>query len=81
VSATGTGWLLEVIDAAGHTAPAPAIDRDAALGGLGLYLVARLSSAHGWAPADAGRKVVWAQVEGSDPAAGTEEAAAAHRSH
>jgi serine phosphatase RsbU (regulator of sigma subunit) len=80
VSATGTGWLLEVIDAAGDTPPAPAIDRDAALGGLGLYLVARLSSAHGWAPA-AGGKVVWAQVENSGPPAATEEAAAARRSH
>jgi anti-sigma regulatory factor (Ser/Thr protein kinase) len=80
VSATGTGWLLEVIDAAGDTPPAPAIDRDAAFGGLGLYLVARLSSAHGWAPA-AGGKVVWAQVENSGPPAATEEAAAARRSH
>ncbi|MCU1669908.1 MAG: putative Serine phosphatase RsbU, regulator of sigma subunit [Blastococcus sp.] len=76
VTATGTGWLLEVIDAAGNTPPAPAIDRDAALGGLGLFLVARLSSAHGWAPADAGGKVVWAHVEGSHPPAVTEEAAA-----
>jgi serine phosphatase RsbU (regulator of sigma subunit)/anti-sigma regulatory factor (Ser/Thr protein kinase) len=76
VSATGTGWLLEVIDAAGDTPPAPAIDRDAALGGLGLYLVARLSSAHGWAPAAAGGKVVWAQVENSGPPAATEEPAA-----
>jgi serine phosphatase RsbU (regulator of sigma subunit) len=81
VSAAGSGWLLEVVDAAGSTPPAPAVDRDAALGGLGLYLVARLSSAHGWAPADAGGKVVWAQVEGSNPATGTEEAAAARRSH
>jgi signal transduction histidine kinase len=81
VSATGTGWLLEVADGAGNTPPAPAVDRDAALGGLGLYLVARLSGAHGWASADAGGKVVWAQVEGSHPTAGTEEAAGARRSH
>jgi anti-sigma regulatory factor (Ser/Thr protein kinase) len=80
VTATGTGWLLEVLDAAGDTPPAPAIDRDAAFGGLGLYLVARLSSAHGWAPATGG-KVVWAQVENSGPPAATEEAAAARRSH
>jgi serine phosphatase RsbU (regulator of sigma subunit)/anti-sigma regulatory factor (Ser/Thr protein kinase) len=79
VSATGTGWLIEVIDAAGDTPPTPAVDRDAALGGLGLYLVARLSSAHGWAPATAGGKVVWAQVESSGPPAATEEVAAAHR--
>jgi serine phosphatase RsbU (regulator of sigma subunit)/PAS domain-containing protein len=79
VSATGTGWLIEVIDAAGDTPPTPAVDRDAALGGLGLYLVARLSSAHGWAPAAAGGKVVWAQVESSGPPAATEEVAAARR--
>jgi signal transduction histidine kinase len=79
VSATGTGWLLEVTDAAGHTAPTPAIDRDAALGGLGLYLVARLSSAHGWAPVDSGRKVVWAHVEGSRPDDVPEDTAAARR--
>jgi anti-sigma regulatory factor (Ser/Thr protein kinase) len=79
VSATATGWLLEVVDAAGDTAPVPAIDRDAALGGLGLYLVARLSSAHGWTPIEAGRKVVWAHVDGSRPATVPEDAAACRR--
>jgi hypothetical protein len=79
VSATGTGWLLEVADGAGSTGPAPAIDRDAAFGGLGLYLVARLSSDHGWTPTGDGRKVVWAHVEGSRPAVVGEDAAAARR--
>jgi serine phosphatase RsbU (regulator of sigma subunit)/anti-sigma regulatory factor (Ser/Thr protein kinase) len=81
VSATGTGWLLEVVDAAGSAPPAPAIDRDAALGGLGLYLVARLSSAHGWAPARAGHKVVWAHVDGSRPTPASEDAASGRRIH
>ena len=76
VSATTTGWLLEVIDDAGDTPPAPAIDRDAALGGLGLHLVARLSSAHGWTPTNAGRKVVWAHVN-SRPAVSAEDSASA----
>ena len=79
-SATATGWLLEVVDAAGDTPPTPAIDRDAALGGLGLYLVARLSSAHGWAPAHGG-KVVWAHVENILPTLVPEEPAAARRPH
>src|SRR6476469_6738490 len=63
VSTTPTGWLLEVSDAAGDSPPVPAVGRDAALGGLGLYLVAQLSRDHGWAPAEGGRKVVWARVD------------------
>jgi serine phosphatase RsbU (regulator of sigma subunit)/anti-sigma regulatory factor (Ser/Thr protein kinase) len=63
VTAVGSGWLVEVSDAAGDTAPVPAVDRDAALGGLGLYLVAQLSAAHGWTAEDDGRKVVWARVD------------------
>jgi serine phosphatase RsbU (regulator of sigma subunit)/anti-sigma regulatory factor (Ser/Thr protein kinase) len=63
VTAVGPGWLIEVSDAAGDSPPVPAVDRDAALGGLGLYLVARLAGAHGWAAEDDGRKVVWARVD------------------
>jgi signal transduction histidine kinase len=81
VSATGTGWLLEVVDGAGNTPPTPAIDRDAALGGLGLYLVARLSSGHGWTPTGTGRKVVWAHVEGRPSAARTEDIGSTCRGH
>jgi anti-sigma regulatory factor (Ser/Thr protein kinase) len=63
VTATGSGWLVEVSDAAGDAPPVPAVDRDAALGGLGLYLVAQISDAHGWAAEDDGRKVVWARID------------------
>src|SRR3954447_9676296 len=67
VTPTASGWLLEVSDAAGESPPVPAVDRDAALGGLGLYLVAQLSGAHGWAVDDEGRKVVWARVDVEGP--------------
>src|SRR4051794_35823455 len=48
VVAGSGGWLIDVSDRAPDSMPAPAIDRDPALGGLGLHLVARLSTAHGW---------------------------------
>ena len=59
VVAGSGGWLIDVSDRAPDTMPAPAIDRDPALGGLGLHLVARLSTAHGWY-VDGDRKHVWA---------------------
>src|SRR3712207_1378639 len=43
ITAAGLGWLLEVRDASTARPPAPAVGRDAALGGMGLHLVARLS--------------------------------------
>jgi two-component sensor histidine kinase len=61
---TDSGWLIDVSDAAVDRPPAPAIGRDAAAGGLGLHLVARLSAAHGWAVQDE-RKHVWARVDSS----------------
>jgi hypothetical protein len=69
VTTLATGWLLEVSDAAGDSPPVPAVDRDAALGGLGLYLVAQISGAHGWTAEDGGRKVVWARVDVTGDAA------------
>lgn len=68
VTAGASGWLVEVSDAAGNSPPAPAVDRDPALGGLGLYLVAQISAAHGWRAEEDGRKVVWAWVDVPDPA-------------
>lgn len=53
------GWLLDVSDRALQAMPVPAVDRDPARGGLGLHLVARLSTAHGWY-VDGGAKHVWA---------------------
>jgi hypothetical protein len=62
VTTTDSGWLIDVSDAAADRPPAPAVGRDAADGGLGLYLVARLSAVHGWAVQD-GRKHVWARID------------------
>lgn len=61
VTSTPHGWLIDASDAATDLHPAPAVDRDPAHGGLGLYLVARLSAAHGWI-VRSGRKHVWACV-------------------
>jgi len=61
VTVTGCpgGWLIDVSDARPDDPPVPAVDRDPALGGLGLHLIARLATAHGWASRGA-RKHVWA---------------------
>lgn len=67
VTAAGDGWLIDVTDAALHRPPTPAVDRDPALGGLGLYLIARLCRSYGWSVV-AGRKHVWGYV-GSSPVA------------
>jgi hypothetical protein len=53
------GWLIDVSDRAPETMPAPAVDRDPAKGGMGLYMVASLAVAHGWY-VDGERKHVWA---------------------
>ena len=62
VTVDGSYWLIEVSDAAADRPPTPAVGRDAALGGLGLYLVARICGGHGWA-GDGHRKTVWARVD------------------
>jgi anti-sigma regulatory factor (Ser/Thr protein kinase) len=59
VIAGSGGWLLDVSDRDAERMPTPAVDRDPALGGLGLHLVARLSCAHGWY-VDGPDKHVWA---------------------
>ncbi|MGY1731709.1 ATP-binding protein [Geodermatophilus sp. SYSU D01045] len=64
VTADG-GWLVEVSDAARDRPPVPAVGRDAAAGGMGLPMVARLSAAHGWY-VGGDRKTVWAWL-GSPP--------------
>lgn len=55
-------WLLTVSDAAGDRPPALAVGRDAARGGLGLYMVARLCGTYGWTTAGT-RKQVWARID------------------
>lgn len=61
VDAGPDGWLIVVTDTAVDRRPSPAVDRDPAHGGLGLYLVARLCAAHGWS-VEPGRKHVWARI-------------------
>jgi hypothetical protein len=57
-------WLIAVRDSAVDVAPMPARGRDPGLGGFGLYLVADLSTAHGWYT-ERGTKTAWAVVDGS----------------
>lgn len=61
VYATERGWLIVVSDGATEHGPEPAVGRDRAHGGMGLYLVAELTTGHGWA-VDNGYKHVWAWV-------------------
>jgi two-component sensor histidine kinase len=57
-----TGWLLDVSDAAADRPPTPACGRDAAAGGMGLSMIARLAAAHGWT-VHGDRKHVWARID------------------
>ena len=59
VRTTEDAWLLEVSDQASTPPPAPAVGRDPSDGGLGLYLIGQLATAHGWY-VDGGCKHVWA---------------------
>jgi len=59
VRLTSDSYLIEVTDAATSSPPTPAVGRDPSEGGLGLYLIAELATAHGWyRRSDV--KVVWA---------------------
>ncbi|WP_324277242.1 ATP-binding protein [Blastococcus brunescens] len=58
VRRTPQEWICEVSDPAIETEPSPAVDRDPAQGGMGLRIIASLSSSHGWFVRDA-RKYVW----------------------
>ncbi|MGY5883981.1 ATP-binding protein [Modestobacter lacusdianchii] len=77
VQAGAEWWLVQVTDAAPSWPPQPAVDRDPALGGLGLHLVARLSSDYGWS-VQGGRKHVWAclPTPSARPATGGDVSAA-----
>jgi signal transduction histidine kinase len=59
VRLTADAYLIEVADAAASSPPVPAVGRDPSQGGLGLYLIAELASAHGWY-VEGGHKHVWA---------------------
>jgi anti-sigma regulatory factor (Ser/Thr protein kinase) len=61
VVSCGDGWLLDLSDEAPDRPPIPAVDRDPALGGMGLHLVAQLSTQYGWERRP-GRKHVWARL-------------------
>ena len=64
VTTSARAWFIDVSDGAGDEAPTPAVDRDPAHGGLGLHVVARLTSEHGWS-VEGSLKHVWARVERS----------------
>jgi anti-sigma regulatory factor (Ser/Thr protein kinase) len=59
VRLTEEAYLIEVADEAAGSPPVPAVDRDPSEGGLGLYLIAELATAHGWYVRGA-HKFVWA---------------------
>jgi anti-sigma regulatory factor (Ser/Thr protein kinase) len=59
VRLTPDAYLIEVSDEAAAAPPSPAVGRDPSQGGLGLYLIAEMSTQHGWYVSD-GFKHVWA---------------------
>ena len=61
VRLTPEAYLIEVSDGAAASPPSPAVGRDPSEGGLGLYLIAEMSTAHGWYVRD-GDKYVWALI-------------------
>ncbi len=59
VRLTPDAYLIEVTDGAAAAPPSPAVGRDPSEGGLGLYLIAEMATAHGWYVSD-DHKHVWA---------------------
>jgi len=59
VRLTENAYLIEVSDQEAEAPPSPAVDRDPSEGGLGLYLIAEMATAHGWYVRN-GHKHVWA---------------------
>jgi hypothetical protein len=59
IAETAHGWLIDISDLAIDHGPEPAVGRDRALGGMGLYLVAALTAGRGWSVVG-GHKHVWA---------------------
>jgi anti-sigma regulatory factor (Ser/Thr protein kinase) len=59
VRQTADSFLVEVSDQAPGSPPTPAVGRDPSEGGLGLYLIAEMSTRHGWYVRN-GAKHVWA---------------------
>jgi len=59
VRLTPDAYLIEVSDQAAGAPPSPAVGRDPSEGGLGLYLIAEMATAHGWY-VNRGHKFVWA---------------------
>ena len=59
VQLTPDAYLIVVSDQAAASPPAPAVGRDPSEGGLGLYLIAEMATAHGYY-VDNGYKHVWA---------------------
>lgn len=58
---TGCGLFLDISDDDPSHGPEPAVGRDPAHGGMGLAMVARMTTTRGWTTA-AGRKHVWACI-------------------
>ncbi|CCG05684.1 ATP-binding protein [Blastococcus saxobsidens] len=54
-----TSWLVTVTDRAPGAPPVPAVGRAPGAGGYGLYMIADLTSDHGWHSQDH-HKTVWA---------------------
>jgi two-component sensor histidine kinase len=68
VARTSGGLLLDIVDGDPRNGPVPAVDRDPALGGMGLPMVTRVTDARGWTTTGE-RKHVWAHLPTDPPGA------------